>query len=54
MDERAMIDLAALPLSFTLPACFLGGLVLGYVYFRALRVTADLIVGQGIRCSAWR
>jgi Cu/Ag efflux pump CusA len=47
MDERAMIDLAALPLSLTLPICFLAGLVLGYAYFRAVRETADLIVGQG-------
>ncbi|WP_116131546.1 ATP synthase subunit I [Tropicimonas sp. IMCC34043] len=47
MDERTMIDLAALPLSVVLPVCLLGGLVLGYTYFRALRMTADLIVGQG-------
>ncbi len=47
MDERAMIDLQALPLSFALPACFVGGFLLGFVYFRALRLTADLIVGHG-------
>ncbi|SNR63699.1 N-ATPase, AtpR subunit [Puniceibacterium sediminis] len=42
-----MMDLSALPLSVTLPACFLGGLAIGYVYFRALRHTAELIVSQG-------
>ena len=47
MDERAMIDLAALPLALTLPVSFIGGLLLGFVYFRAMRMTADLIVGQG-------
>ncbi len=47
MDERTMIDLSALPLPVILPVCFLGGLVLGYVYFRALRETADLIVSRG-------
>lgn len=47
MDERAMIDVSALPLSLTLPACFLGGLALGFAYFLALRKTADLIVTGG-------
>jgi hypothetical protein len=47
MDERAMTDLAALPLLATLPTAFLAGLALGYVYFRALRATADAIVAQG-------
>ncbi len=47
MDERAMIDLSILPLSVVLPVCFLGGLVLGYGYFLALRETARLIVSQG-------
>ncbi len=42
-----MMDLSAMPLQITLPACFLGGIVLGYVYFRALRMTAELIVSQG-------
>lgn len=42
-----MIDLSALPLSVALPACFLGGLALGYAYFHAVRRTADLIVSQG-------
>lgn len=46
MDERAMIELHALPLSATLPIFFLGGLVLGYAYFRALRETANLIVSH--------
>lgn len=42
-----MIDLAALPLALTLPVAFIGGLLLGLVYFRAVRLTADLIVGHG-------
>ncbi len=42
-----MIDLHAIPLFLTLPVSFAGGLVLGLVYFRALRGTADLIVGGG-------
>lgn len=47
MDEHAMIDLATVPLALTLPVCFVGGLVLGYGYFRALRQTANLIVIEG-------
>ena len=47
MDERKMIDLSTLPLHITLPVCFLGGLLLGYVYFYALRETVNLIVGHG-------
>lgn len=42
-----MIDLSLVPLPFILTVCFLGGVVLGYAYFRALRATADLIVGGG-------
>ena len=48
MDERTMIAFAAPALFLTLPLCFLGGLVLGYVYFHALRKTVDLIVGQDL------
>lgn len=44
MDERAMIDLHTVPLFLNFPVCFVGGLVLGFAYFRALRATADLIV----------
>jgi hypothetical protein len=44
MDERAMIDLQAVPLLLILPLCFAGGLGVGFVYFRALRATADLLV----------
>ncbi|MCD9150089.1 N-ATPase subunit AtpR [Pseudophaeobacter flagellatus] len=47
MDERTMTDLSALPLIALLPVCFLGGLFIGYGYFRALRETANLIVGGG-------
>ncbi len=47
MDERAMTDLTILPLSITLPVGFLGGLLLGYGYFRALRETTNLIVRHG-------
>ncbi|MEE4315443.1 MAG: hypothetical protein V2I74_00515, partial [Erythrobacter sp.] len=42
-----MTDLTTLPLIFLLPVCFLGGLFIGYGYFRALRETANLIVGGG-------
>jgi F1F0 ATPase subunit 2 len=35
------------PLTLILPASFIGGLVLGYAYFLALRETARLIVAQG-------
>ncbi len=55
LDERRMIDLSAMPLHITLPACFLGGIVLGYAYFRALRDDgrADR-ERRVIRCSVWR
>ena len=42
-----MMDLTDLPVAVTLPLCFLAGLGLGTVYFRALRRTADLIVRGG-------
>ncbi|PIL20121.1 hypothetical protein P775_10660 [Puniceibacterium antarcticum] len=41
------MDLSTLPPQLTLPACFIGGILLGYGYFRALRLTANLIVSQG-------
>ena len=44
MDEHTMIDISTLPLFVILPICFLGGLFIGYGYFRALRETANLIV----------
>jgi hypothetical protein len=47
MDERAMIDLSSVPLHIALPAFFLGGLLIGYGYFRALLETANLIVREG-------
>ncbi len=47
MDERAMTLLSDLPPLLTTPVCFLGGLALGHIYFRALRETTDLIVSQG-------
>lgn len=47
MDERAMIDLATVPLPVMLAMCFLGGMLLGYAYFQALRKTTDLIVSGG-------
>jgi hypothetical protein len=47
MDERAMIDLHAAPLFLALPVCFAGGLGLGFAYFHALRLTANLIVRGG-------
>ena len=42
-----MTDLTAFSPFLTLPACFLGGLALGHVYFLMLRGTADLIMGRG-------
>lgn len=42
-----MIDLSSVPLPFVLIVCFLGGLLLGYAYFRALRATTDLILQGG-------
>jgi hypothetical protein len=53
MDECAMIDLAAFPVFIILPACFIGGLFIGYGYFRALRETPNLIVsgGQPLRAA---
>ena len=47
MDERAMIDLSTLSLPVRLATCVLGGLLLGYAYFRALRKTTDLIMCGG-------
>lgn len=47
MDERTMIDLSTIPAHISLPVCFLGGLIVGYGYFRALRETANLIVREG-------
>jgi hypothetical protein len=47
MDEHTMIDLSPLSLPAALPVFLLGGLVLGYAYFRAVRATADLVVSQG-------
>ncbi len=40
-----MTYLSTLPLVVFLPICFLGGLFIGWGYFRALRETANLIVG---------
>lgn len=42
-----MIDLATLPLTTMLPACFAGGVLLGYAYFYALYYAAKLIVSGG-------
>lgn len=39
--------LLSLPLVLTIPLCFLGGMALGYIYFRALRETVNLVVGHG-------
>jgi hypothetical protein len=47
MDEFEMSDLTAMPLPIMLTLSFLGGLGLGYVYFRAMRATADMIVRGG-------
>ncbi|WP_170831537.1 ATP synthase subunit I [Jannaschia faecimaris] len=42
-----MTDLSNLPLYVLLPVCFLGGLFIGFGYFRALRETAKLLVNGG-------
>nr|WP_237399955.1 ATP synthase subunit I [Rhodovulum visakhapatnamense] len=47
MDERKMMDFSALSPTPLLPACFVGGLVIGYGYFSALRATTDLILRDG-------
>jgi hypothetical protein len=47
VDECAMMNVFDVPLLLTLIACFASGFVLGCTYFRALRATADLIVGGG-------
>jgi hypothetical protein len=47
MDERTMIGPHPLPLLLALTLGFVGGLVLGGLFFHALRVTAALIVGGG-------
>ena len=39
-----MIDPSTWSLYLTLPASFAGGVLLGTLYFRAVRMTADLIV----------
>ncbi|MCB1407928.1 MAG: hypothetical protein KDK01_17165 [Rhodobacteraceae bacterium] len=54
MDERALTDLFTFSLFVRLAVCFLGGLVVGYGYFRALRETARLLVkgGEPLRALA--
>lgn len=47
MDERTMTDPSTVPLIVLLPIYFLGGLLVGYSYFHALRETANLIAGRG-------
>lgn len=42
-----MTYLSTLPIYVLLPVCFLGGLFIGYGYFRALRETANILVGGG-------
>ena len=42
-----MMYLSALPPVLLLPACFIGGLIIGHGYFRALRATTDLILHEG-------
>ena len=53
MDDSTMTDLTTLPFISPLRLCFLGGLVIGYGYFRALAMTANLIVGGGTALRAW-
>tara|TARA_R110000824_G_scaffold311868_1_gene499014 strand:+ start:2527 stop:2832 length:306 start_codon:yes stop_codon:yes gene_type:complete len=44
MDEHEMIHPDTWPILVLLPVCFIGGGVLGLVYFRSLQLTANLIV----------
>lgn len=39
-----MIDLHTLPLLVTMPVSFAGGIVLGLIYFHAIRISADMVV----------
>ncbi|OSQ35406.1 ATP synthase subunit I [Thalassospira mesophila] len=39
-----MMSSDTLPLLLLLPFCFAGGVLLGILYFRCIKVTADLIV----------
>jgi hypothetical protein len=42
-----MMDFSALPPVLLWSACFVGGLVIGHGYFRALKATTDLILHEG-------
>jgi F1F0 ATPase subunit 2 len=46
MDECTMIDLDTLRTLMSLTGYYIGGLLLGYAYFKALRLTTDLIVSK--------
>ena len=47
MDAQTMIELSALPLPVILIISFLSGMAYGYLHFRALKQTTDLIVSKG-------
>lgn len=47
LDEREMMNVPFLHPAILLPVCFLGGLIIGFGYFRALQATTDLILRQG-------
>jgi uncharacterized membrane-anchored protein len=44
MDEHTMINSDVSPMLLLLPICFSGGFAMGIVYFRTIRITADMIV----------
>lgn len=47
MDEHAMTAFSHFPWQIAVPLFFAGGFLIGYGYFRALRKTTDMLLGQG-------
>lgn len=44
VDECKMIYPDSLPMLTKLMVCFIGGVIVGYAYFKALRMTTELIM----------
>lgn len=42
-----MIDMSVLPLSLSVVICFVAGLLLGFAYFSAVRMTVNLVLNGG-------
>lgn len=47
MDEFKMTDPDTLRTLSTLMVCFIGGVLVGYTYFRALQITTDILLHSG-------